>query len=111
MERGADTFRNVQRFSGESWPGTGYLSKPFGYSNFPKEIIPSPKSWVEKEGNLVFYREHEKVCSFSLSLLVLCILGFWDGFEARGRADFELGRTFCGVGATRVVDGRRRRVC
>jgi microsomal epoxide hydrolase len=31
-----------------------------GYSNFPKELIPSPKSWVETEANLVWYREHEK---------------------------------------------------
>ncbi|PVH89426.1 alpha/beta-hydrolase [Cadophora sp. DSE1049] len=33
---------------------------PFGFSNLPKELIPVPKSWAETEGNLVFYREHEK---------------------------------------------------
>jgi hypothetical protein len=29
-----------------------------------------PKAWVETTGNLVFYREHEKVCAF-LSLRAL----------------------------------------
>jgi hypothetical protein len=41
-----------------------YLKKPMGYSYFPKEITPTPKSWVETEANLVFYREHDKVCLF-----------------------------------------------
>lgn len=68
-------FGNLQRFSPAPWPGTGYLSKPFGYSNFPKEIIPWPKSWVEKDGNLVFYREHEKVCFPPLSPFLFCV--YW----------------------------------
>lgn len=51
----------TQRFSSEPSPGASYLSKPMGYSNFPKEIIPAPKAWVEKDGNLVFFRDHEKV--------------------------------------------------
>ncbi|KAJ7218632.1 Alpha/Beta hydrolase protein [Mycena pura] len=34
-----------------------YHEKPIGYTCFPCEIIPVPKSWVEKDGNLVFYRQ------------------------------------------------------
>ena len=49
--------------------------------------------------------------SSPLPLPVLCILGFWGGFDGRSLADFEIGRTFCGVGATRAVDERRGRVC
>lgn len=33
--------------------------KPFGYSWFPKEIAPMPKSWVETTGEVTFYRQHE----------------------------------------------------
>lgn len=59
-------FFDEQRFApdADQWPLVGYLMKPFGYSNFPKEIMPAPKEWVEKEANMVFYREHEKVSSF-----------------------------------------------
>jgi hypothetical protein len=41
-----------------------HISKPFGYSAFPMELVPVPKAWVETTGNLVFHREHEKVCAF-----------------------------------------------
>jgi microsomal epoxide hydrolase len=40
-----------------------HITKPFGFSAFPKEIVPSPRSWIETTGNLVFYREHDKVRS------------------------------------------------
>ncbi|WRT68842.1 uncharacterized protein IL334_005823 [Kwoniella shivajii] len=36
-----------------------YMSKPTGYSYFPKEITPVPVHWVEKVANLVWSREHE----------------------------------------------------
>ncbi|KAL1988595.1 hypothetical protein VTN96DRAFT_8990 [Rasamsonia emersonii] len=35
-----------------------YIHKPFGYSWFPKELAPIPRSWAATTGNLVFYREH-----------------------------------------------------
>ncbi|KAI6715282.1 epoxide hydrolase [Diplocarpon mali] len=41
-------------------PVQPYVKVPFGFSNFPKELIPVPKSWAATEGNLVFYREHSK---------------------------------------------------
>lgn len=40
--------------------GAGYIEKPLGMSSFPKELMPSPKSWVEKTGELVFWKEHQE---------------------------------------------------
>lgn len=36
-------------------------AKPMGFSWFPWELVPSPRSWTElSTDNLVFYRAHEK---------------------------------------------------
>ncbi|KAL4810130.1 Alpha/Beta hydrolase protein [Aspergillus unguis] len=35
-----------------------YIHKPYGFSYFPKELTPAPKSWVEKTGNLVYFKQH-----------------------------------------------------
>ncbi|KAL4948276.1 Alpha/Beta hydrolase protein [Aspergillus filifer] len=35
-----------------------YLHKPMGFSWFPKEIMPIPRSWIEKTGNLVHFKQH-----------------------------------------------------
>ncbi|KAJ6557413.1 Alpha/Beta hydrolase protein [Mycena vulgaris] len=37
-----------------------HIIKPFGFSAFPKEILPSPRAWIATTGTLVFYREHDK---------------------------------------------------
>jgi len=37
-----------------------HIKKPLGYSWFPKELAPVPRSWVETTGNLVFHRQHSK---------------------------------------------------
>ena len=37
-----------------------YITKPFGFSWFPKEINPLPRAWIETTGELVFFRRHEK---------------------------------------------------
>ncbi|KAL1982328.1 hypothetical protein VTN96DRAFT_1422 [Rasamsonia emersonii] len=37
-----------------------YIRKPFGFSYFPMELVPVPRSWIETTGNLVFWRQHEK---------------------------------------------------
>ncbi|KZP29800.1 alpha/beta-hydrolase [Athelia psychrophila] len=37
-----------------------HITKPLGYSLFPKEVFPLPKSWVATTGNLVFYKTHNK---------------------------------------------------
>lgn len=38
-----------------------YITKPMGFSWFPKELAPVPRAWVETTGRLVFHREHDKV--------------------------------------------------
>lgn len=35
-----------------------YLKQPMGFSDFPKEIAPSPISWIRKTGNVKWYRQH-----------------------------------------------------
>ncbi|KAL2065164.1 hypothetical protein VTL71DRAFT_4305 [Oculimacula yallundae] len=53
---------------------------PFGFSNFPKEIIPVPRSWAETEGNLVFYREHKKGGHFAALEQPSALLGDIEAF-------------------------------
>ncbi|BGP40178.1 hypothetical protein JCM10449v2_004136 [Rhodotorula kratochvilovae] len=36
------------------------LEKPFGYSSFAKEISATPEAWAGRNGNLQFFRFHEK---------------------------------------------------
>ena len=36
-----------------------YISKPFGFSWFPKEIFPGIESEVKQKGDLVFYRQQK----------------------------------------------------
>lgn len=35
-----------------------YVHKPMGYSYFPIELSPTPRSWAATTGDLVFYRQH-----------------------------------------------------
>lgn len=49
-----------------------YIQKPLGFSYFPNEIIPAPKAWVSTTGNLVFWRQHDKVRLNIKGLLVIC---------------------------------------
>jgi len=35
-----------------------HIHKPLGYSWFPKELAPTPRSWVATTGDLVFFRQH-----------------------------------------------------
>lgn len=37
------------------------LEKPFGFSSFKKEISATPEAWAGRNGNLQFYRYHDKV--------------------------------------------------
>lgn len=46
--------------------GPKYIDKPFGYSWFPKELFPTPQSWVATLGDLVFFRRHTQVSHFLL---------------------------------------------
>lgn len=36
-----------------------YVAKPCGFSLFPHEVVPVPKSWAEKSVNLVTFSEHQ----------------------------------------------------
>jgi microsomal epoxide hydrolase len=38
-----------------------YIHKPFGFSFFPRELAPLPRSWIETTGNLVYWEQHKKV--------------------------------------------------
>ncbi|KIW00762.1 uncharacterized protein PV09_07743 [Verruconis gallopava] len=38
----------------------GYIDKPFGFSWFPYELIPTPKVLAAKTGNMVWHRQHTK---------------------------------------------------
>jgi microsomal epoxide hydrolase len=60
-----------------------YINKPLGFSWFPKELAPIPKAWAETTGRLVFHREHAKVRTGELCMLVDLSL------------TQTLGRTFC----------------
>ncbi|GKZ22118.1 hypothetical protein AbraIFM66951_008854 [Aspergillus brasiliensis] len=35
-----------------------YIHKPFGFSFFPKDLCPVPRSWIATTGDLVFFRDH-----------------------------------------------------
>ncbi|KAL4901390.1 hypothetical protein BDW74DRAFT_160379 [Aspergillus multicolor] len=37
-----------------------YIHKPLGFSYYPKELMPTPKTWVEKTGNLVYFKQHSE---------------------------------------------------
>jgi hypothetical protein len=37
------------------------IMKPFGFSWFPRELTPQPRSWIENLGDLVYFKHHENV--------------------------------------------------
>lgn len=59
--------------------------KPFGFSSFKEEISATPEAWAGRNGNLQFYRYHDKVrhsTSRRLAFLRL-FFGACDGFASR----------------------------
>lgn len=36
------------------------IDRPLGYSYFPKELAPMPRSWVATTGDLVWHKQHDK---------------------------------------------------
>lgn len=46
----------------------GYIEKPSGYSFFPKELFPIPKSWAEASANIVSYSQHKSGGHFAVGL-------------------------------------------
>jgi microsomal epoxide hydrolase len=52
--------------------------KPTGVSWFPHEVFPAIKHTIEKECNLVFYKEHDKGGHFAA---LECPKEFWEDVE------------------------------
>jgi hypothetical protein len=112
-----------QRFLPNYNPTPPYLKKPLDYSYFPKEITPIPKTWVETEANLVFYREHEKVrLRFHFPTFNVkpksqrVVAGLRPDLRFKGeRTKFEnlmiQGGHFAALGTTRTVNEGYRTVC
>lgn len=49
-------------------PSAAFISKPSGYSFFPKELVPMPRSWVATTCNLVHSNLHSSGGHFAVSL-------------------------------------------
>ncbi|KAH0041822.1 alpha/beta-hydrolase, partial [Aureobasidium melanogenum] len=64
--------------------------KPFGYSYYPYELYPVPKSWAATTGNLTFFRSHEKGGHFATIEQTDTFLNDLEEFvqESRGAAGF-----------------------
>ena len=62
---------------------TWKLEVPFGMSWFSMELVPVPKAWVEKTGNLVWWREHEKGGHFAALERMGALWGDFEGFVER----------------------------
>ncbi|KAJ9127787.1 hypothetical protein QFC24_000070 [Naganishia onofrii] len=45
-----------------------YVRKPMGYSLFEYELMPTPRAWAEKTGNMITFAEHEFVSNASCPL-------------------------------------------
>lgn len=45
----------------DAWREEFKIRKPFGFSWFPKEVTPQPKEWIAGEGDMIFFKTHEKV--------------------------------------------------
>ncbi|KAF2259527.1 epoxide hydrolase-like protein [Lojkania enalia] len=63
-------------------PEPPYLSKPLGFSFFPLELFPGVRSEVEKRGNVVFYRGHERGGHFAALERPEWVLGDVEEFVA-----------------------------
>jgi microsomal epoxide hydrolase len=62
--------------------GPAYVSKPSGYSYFPKELVPTPRAWAAETANLVFHRQHSSGGHFAVSYVVHCWLNITDRVQA-----------------------------
>ncbi|PYH45409.1 epoxide hydrolase family protein [Aspergillus saccharolyticus JOP 1030-1] len=66
-----------------------YIKKPFGFSYFPKELVPIPRAWVETTGNLVFWNSHEKGGHFAAFEQPAELLEDLGAFVEKVRADIK----------------------
>lgn len=54
--------------------------KPFGFSHFPHEILPVPRAWVERTGEVTFWREHDAGGHFAALEVASTLLGDLEAF-------------------------------
>lgn len=68
--------------------------KPFGYSYYPYELYPVPKSWAATTGNLTFFRAHDKGGHFAAIEQTETFLKDLEDFvqESRAAAGFTDGK-------------------
>ncbi|GIZ46267.1 hypothetical protein CKM354_000939900 [Cercospora kikuchii] len=55
IPRGLYAFRKIV---GGPPPRLPFIEKPFGYSTFPKDVMPVPVSWAATTAKLVFFKKH-----------------------------------------------------
>ncbi|KAH0040661.1 alpha/beta-hydrolase, partial [Aureobasidium melanogenum] len=65
-------------------------TKPFGYSYYPYELYPVPRSWAATTGNLTFFRAHDRGGHFAAIEQTETFLKDLEEFvqESRGAASF-----------------------
>lgn len=65
-------------------------TKPFGYSYYPYELYPIPKSWAATTGDLTFFRAHDEGGHFAAFEQTETFLKNLEEFvqENRGAAGF-----------------------
>lgn len=71
---------------------------PFGFSHFPYEIAAPPKSWAEATGKVTFYRNHDEVSLWPLSLIPpppIRLNGLQIVCGLQRLTVVSIGRTFC----------------
>ena len=56
-------------FVSGSRPPPPFVDKPSGFSFFPKELLPCPKSWAETSCNLVAFSQHQRGGHFAVGIL------------------------------------------
>jgi microsomal epoxide hydrolase len=59
LPKGFATF--VEVYAAKNSPATPTIPKPMGFSRFPFDICYTPRTWATHQGDLVFYRSHDKV--------------------------------------------------
>jgi microsomal epoxide hydrolase len=60
-----------------------HINKPFGFSWFPKEIAPIPRSWAATTGDLVFFRQHRSGGHFAAVERPAALLKDFEEFVAQ----------------------------
>jgi microsomal epoxide hydrolase len=60
MPRSIYAYRQIFIEETRNMDGIALTNTKFGYSNFPMELMPVPKVWVETLGEMVFFRDHDR---------------------------------------------------